>query len=78
MPFGEDDEILEPVFGEGDTVVAVEERDFLEQFITSDKPIEQWLPEEQAGAAKQILDSFDKPDDERARISNAVMLSSMF
>ena len=78
MPFGEDDEILEPTFGADDTAVAVEERDFLEQFITSDKPIEEWLPQEQAGVAKQILDSFDKPDDERARISNAVMLSGMF
>ncbi|KKL19315.1 hypothetical protein LCGC14_2466680 [marine sediment metagenome] len=52
MPFGEDDEILEPTFGADDTAVAVEERDFLEQFITSDKPIEQWLPQEQAEVAK--------------------------
>ena len=63
----------------GDTTgIAVEDRDFLEDFILSDTPIEQWLPEEQAGVAQQILDSFDKPDDERARISNAVMLSDMF
>ncbi len=52
--------------------------DFLEKFILSDRPIEDWLPDEQAGLARSILDSFDDPDEERAKMSNVILLSELF
>lgn len=52
--------------------------DIIEKFVFSDKPIEQWLPGDQADIAQQILNSFENPEDERARISSAVMLTDMY
>jgi hypothetical protein len=57
---------------------ALSRRDFLTEFLYSDKPVEQWLPADQAGAAQQILDSFDDPENERARSTAGVLISSMF
>ena len=44
----------------------------------SDKPIEQWLPHDQAGTAQQLLDSFEDPSEERMKLSNALIISSGF
>ncbi len=52
--------------------------DFLEKFVLSDKPIEEWLPSEQANLARSLLDDFENPAEERAKISNAVLLSELF
>ena len=54
------------------------ERELLENFIFSDKPIEDWLPTEQAEVASGILDSFDNPEKERVDLTSALLLSDMF
>ena len=54
------------------------DQNFLERFVLSDKPIEEWLPSEQANLARSLLNEFDKPAEQRAKISNAVLLSELF
>ena len=53
------------------------QRDFLSEFLFSDKKVEEWLPSDQAALAQQLLDSFDDPEEERARIQNTLLLSEL-
>lgn len=51
--------------------------DIFEKFILSDRPIENWLPTEQAEVAGYILDSIEDPH-WRERLNSALLLSDMF
>lgn len=42
------------------------------------EPIEDWLPTDQAELAGDIFNSFDKPQDERERMSSAILLADLF
>lgn len=53
-------------------------QEFIEKFILSDKPVTDWLPTEQAELARSILDDFEDPADQQAKISNAILLSELF
>ena len=73
------------VGGEIDEPVAVDiagdklnRRDFLTEFIFSDKPVEKWLPSDQAALATQLIEDLEDPDEFRARISNTMMLAELF
>lgn len=66
------DEVLAPVNNQP------ARRDFVGEFLFSDKPIEQWLPADQAAVAQQVIDSMENPMDWRARMTNATLISSLF
>ena len=54
------------------------QNDIFARFTTGERPVEQWLPEEQAEIARTLLDSLDDPIEERAKLSNAILLSGLF
>ncbi len=54
------------------------QNDIFARFTTGERPVEQWLPEEQAEIARTLLDSLDDPIEERAKLENAILLSGLF
>ncbi len=53
-------------------------RDFVNEFFFSKKPVEEWLPSDQAAVAQEILNSFGDPENERAKVQNATLLSGLY